>query len=69
MAHKKEPPKPIFQLKHDFYVSLDHLLHEIIMFVQATEQAIKLGAVKDGPAKEILQERLDAVRQAMSEGG
>jgi len=63
MARKKEI-KPLFSLKHDFYDSLDHLLQQNIMLVQSVEQAISHGAI-EGPIKEILQERVEAVRKAM----
>lgn len=66
MSKRKEPPKPIFPLKHDFYASLDHLLQEVMMLHQTCSQLIELGKV-EGASAEILRERVEAVRKAMSE--
>ena len=63
---KKQPPKPIFPLKHDFYQSLDHLLQQAIMLHQAVDQAIDLGTIKEGPVRELLKQRSLAMRAAMS---
>ncbi len=67
MAKKKEQPKPIFPLKHEFYESLDHLLQQAINLMQAVDQAIELGAIKAGPVADMLRDRSTAMRKAMSE--
>ena len=64
MARKKEPPKPLFGLKHDFYDSLDHTLQCAINLMQAAGTAIELGAVT-GNASEILQQRVAEMRAAL----
>lgn len=64
---KKAKLKPIFPLKHDFYASLDHLLHQTMMLYQAVEQAIDLGAIGNESVKKMLAERVANVRAAMSE--
>lgn len=56
---KKEPPKPLFPLKHEFYVSLDAFTHEAGMLADMVRQCIHLGAV-DQKAIAPLQERLNA---------
>ena len=63
MAKKSEPPKPIFPLKHEFYASLDHFIHEAGMLADAVKQAMDLGAV-DKRVSPILAERLDAFEKA-----
>ena len=65
MARKKEDPKPLFGLKHDFYESLDHTLQQAIMLTQVVEQAIELEQVKPGFVHDKLQERCAAFRKAL----
>ncbi len=65
MARKKEPPKPLFGLKHDFYESLDHVLQQAINLMQAVDTAVDLEQEKDGPAKNVLVERNNALRAAL----
>lgn len=65
MARKKEPPKPLFGLKHDFYKSLDHVLQRAIMLIQAVEQVISLEQIKPGPALDVLRERSANLRSAL----
>jgi hypothetical protein len=65
MARSKEPPKPLFNLKHDFYASLDNVAHEAIMLLQAIDMALKHGAVSDTIAP-TLKERSAAFRASLS---
>lgn len=65
MAKTKEPPKPIFPLKHEFYASLDNFIHQASMLSDAVRQAIDMGAIK-GAAAEILKERVSAFQAARS---
>lgn len=64
MARNKEPPKPLFALKHDFYASLDNTLQQAIMLMQAVDQALRLKQVGE-IATPILKERLDAFRRSL----
>lgn len=65
MPRKKERPKPLFGLKHDFYESLDHVLQCCIILMQSVDQAIDLDQVKAGPAQDLLRERSAALRAAL----
>jgi hypothetical protein len=65
MAKSKQPLKPIFPLKHEFYETLDKFIHESSMLADALSQAIQLGAVT-GPAMSILEERLAAFKAIRS---
>lgn len=56
--------KPIFPLKHDFYASLDRLLHEAGMMETAVSTLLRHTEMK--PAiKELLEERLAGLRDAI----
>jgi len=68
MARKKEEPKPLFSLKHDFYESLDAVTQQGIMLIQAIEHALDLGQVNERVAP-IIRERLDAFRKALLTDG
>lgn len=65
MARKKEQPKPLFAVKHDFYASLDHLAQEAIMLLQAIDMALRSEQIPD-PAASILRERAASFRAALS---
>jgi uncharacterized membrane protein YgaE (UPF0421/DUF939 family) len=65
MARKKEDPKPLFDLKHDFYASLDHALQQAINLMQAVDQAVDLSPEMSAPIKQILTERSAAMRKAL----
>jgi hypothetical protein len=62
---RKETPKPLFDLKHDFYVSLDNVAQQAINLMQAVDQAIDLGGIKEGPLRDLLAERSKALRDAL----
>lgn len=63
MAKQKEPPKPMFPLKHDFYASLDNFIHQAGMLAEVVEQLHKMGKL-DPAVDDIITERLKAFRQA-----
>lgn len=65
MARKKDPPKALFAVKHDFVASLDNLCHEAIMLLQAVDMVIRNGNLNE-PTKEILTERSKSFRAALS---
>ena len=66
MARKKEEPKPLFSLKHDFYASLDNALQQASNLLQVVDQAVDLAGDKmPAPIKEILMERSAALRKAL----
>jgi len=60
---KKEPPKPLFPLKHEFYASLDRFVHEAGMLADAVRQAMQLDLI-DNRCRGIIQDRLDAFGRA-----
>lgn len=65
MTKRKEPIKPIFPLKHEFYASLDRFIHEAGMLAQAVEQLIDMPNVfRSDEAKKLLRERLTAFAES-----
>lgn len=63
MAKQKEPPKPIFPLKHDFYASLDNFIHQAGMLADLVEQLHNMDALPPA-SKDLIEERLVAFRAA-----
>ena len=41
VSKKKPEPKPLFDVKQDFYDSLDQVCHEAITLSQAVDMALK----------------------------
>jgi hypothetical protein len=66
MARKKDPPKPMFSLKHDFVASLDNLCNECIMMLQAVETVVRDDDKLVPGVRDILRERCKAFRAALS---
>lgn len=64
MARKKDPPKPLFGLKHDFYDSLDNFIQYSINLHQMARSLLDLNVVPD-KLKPMLQEKVDALETAM----
>lgn len=64
MARTKEPPKPLFGLKHEFYTSLDNTLQRGINLIQAVEMALSLGKLPEPIAKP-LREQCTEFRKAL----
>lgn len=64
MARKKEQPKPLFGLKHDFFASVENVCHEAIMLLQAVDMVVKNGGL-DPAISQILAERSKAMRAAL----
>lgn len=64
MARKKDPPKPLFALKQDFYDSLDNVSQQGIMLIQAIEMTVRSGALPK-PMADVLTERVAAFRAAL----
>jgi hypothetical protein len=56
---KKEAPKPLFPLKHEFYAALDNYTQQAGNLAQAVGMLLRNGDLK-GPVASVLQERLDA---------
>lgn len=67
MARKKETPKPLFSVKHDFYASLDEFVQQVILLDQALKTVLDLDQLTGEPQR-ILRERLDAVERAILGG-
>ena len=65
MARKKEAPKPLFNLKHDFFASMENVCHEAIMLLQAVDMAVRNGKLPTEIA-EILKERSKAMRASLT---
>ena len=65
---RKPDPKPLFDIKADFYASLDNFTQQTLMLVSAVEMALRAGALT-GEAKTVMEERVTALRNAMSGGG
>ncbi len=64
MARKKEPPKPLFGLKHDFYDSLDNVAQRGINLIQAAEFALQHGNLPQ-PIADQLREQVTAFRASL----
>ena len=62
---KKQPPKPLFSLKADFYESLDNVAQQGIMLITAIETVMHHTEIPKG-VKELLVERVKAFRSALS---
>ena len=65
MARKKDPPKPMFALKHDFVDALENVCQQAVMLMQAVDMVIRHGDTPEG-IKEVLVERSKAMRAALS---
>lgn len=69
MPRQKEPPKPIVEVKGDFYRSLDQLAQECNNMISFLETMLQMTE-KDGAAyaklKPMLTERLALLREAYS---
>jgi hypothetical protein len=64
MARSKDAPKPLTALKHDFYASVDNVIAQAIMVIQANEFALKHDLVKE-PAKTEMAKVTAAFRAAV----
>ncbi len=62
---KKPDPKPLFPLKHDFYVSLDRYIQTSGTLASLLGTAIRLGAVQESIVPS-LQKALDDFEAARS---
>lgn len=56
---KKQPPKPLFPLKHDFVDSLDNYILQASSLASAVGMLVR-GNDLTGPVADILKERLAA---------
>lgn len=68
MARKKEPPKPLFALRHDFVASLENVCNQNIMLIQAVEMITRdnvPGVTIPKPIRDLLTERVAAMRAAL----
>lgn len=64
MARKKDPPKPLSNLRFDFVDSLENVCNQAMMLLQAVDSVIQHGGLK--PAiNDILAERAKALRAAL----
>ena len=61
---RKETPKPLFVLKHDFQLALDNVSQQGIMLIQAAEMFLRRH--EGLPGADVLQERVVAFRSALS---
>lgn len=59
MARTKEPPKPIYPIKHEFFASLDALLHQAGMLRETVKQALDHDMI-DKRVADIVRDRLEA---------
>lgn len=64
MARKKDPPKPIYPLVHEFQDSVHDVLLKAGMLMTACETLLDMGRVDIG-SMPALRERVDALKQAM----
>lgn len=70
MARKKDPPKPISELRFDFVDSLENVCNQAMMLMQVVDAILrhhdgdKVQPLPPGIV-EMLQQRSDAMRQAL----
>lgn len=62
MARKKDQPKPLFLVKHDFVDSLDNLTQVLVNYISVIDTAIELGAID----KKILDRVVDQQQKLKS---
>ena len=60
---RKPDPKPLFDIKADFYESLDRFVHEAGMLADVAEEAVTLGFVSEKMCP-VFQKRIAAFRKA-----
>jgi tRNA A37 threonylcarbamoyladenosine synthetase subunit TsaC/SUA5/YrdC len=65
MARKKDPPKPLFAVKHDFVESLDAFVQATMTLHQIVSTVIDLDQVKSEPILAKLREANDRLSEAM----
>ena len=65
MARKKDPPKPLFALRHDFVASLDNVCSEAVMLLQAVDTVLRHDDKLASGVRDILSERSKAMRAAL----
>lgn len=64
MAHNKEQPKPLFQLRGEFHDSLENATGKLIVLMQAVGTALDLGQIKSA-TEPIVRKALDEMRAAV----
>jgi hypothetical protein len=64
MARKKEPPKPMFTLRHDFEESLKNFCVAGLLFYQVVDIALSQDLIKE-PAATMVREKMERFRAAM----
>jgi hypothetical protein len=65
---KKQKPKALFSVKHDFYDSLDAYAQAGLNFLFSVETALQLNQISE-PAAAMVREKMEAFRAAMSDEG
>lgn len=65
MARKKETPKPMFSLRHDFVASLENLCSECIMLLQVVDTLVRQDDSLKPAVRGLLKERSEALRAAL----
>lgn len=65
MARKQDAPKPLFPLKHDFLRAFENVCQQATMMLTAVDTVIKHDKNIGAGAKQVLQERSKALRDAM----
>lgn len=65
MARRKEPPKPMSSLRHDFVASLENVCNEAMMLLQAVDTVLQHDTNLKPGVRDILKERSAAMRAAL----
>lgn len=68
MVRKKEPPKPLFTLKHDFVAALENVCSEAVMLLNALETVLRHDSSLKPGVRDLLAERCKALRAALLSG-
>jgi hypothetical protein len=64
MARKKQPLKPMSDLRFDFVASLENVCQQALMLMQAAEMVVRHDATPE-PIRKILAERVADMRDAL----
>ena len=67
MNRKKEPPKPMSNLRHDFVAALENVCQQALMLMQAVDTVLQHDTNLKPGVRDILKERSDAMRAALLE--
>ena len=66
MAAKKEPPKPLFPVKHEFYAALDNYINQAGALADAVATVLQHDGFLNKEIAKMIHDRLAAFQAARS---